>query len=419
MYKKLMLFSLLPCLCSAVTPDKAETESKLLHEIFLEQLEQRDIETNWSFDGEINFSAVAVKQDVEFDDSFSTAMDGDIYLRYQNTFFDDYGWGLVIGTKAQSGIIKQGSAIVDSSYLYLEGDKLGKLKFGYTNSAADTFSICYASALTGCAGADGANFSSFIGQTSGTIIGTGFDKDDGKCLKVVWLSPMISGWSCGLSYSRNSRDGHLFKEKRNKTEKDYSPTQNFADQSGYMMDNFTGGISYEYGDLNDFNCKVALAGWFGRGMADLKKVRHIRGYNLGAILGYKEFKLALGYTDNAKSMLSANLPEPGTTALGATKGANNGKVYNIGLGYNDGKWEFSTGYFYSVKKFTPNDKATAKIATVAAQYNVNKTFSVYVEYDNIRMKTTDRIYNTELDSDGFAYGNNRANMFVFGTKVRI
>lgn len=417
MYKNLFIFSLLPCLVFAQA--NAE-DSKLLREFVSEKCQDIPLLEDLSISGQLNLAFVTSNQYLSKDvDIPSVSLDGDVYIDYKKVV-DGTGFGFRIGTKARSGMIKGGSAIVDSSYVFADTDKLGQFRFGYSKSAGSMFSVSYANALTGYNLVDSGNASAFFTQTSGSILGTGFDKDDAKALKFVWLSPTIKGWSLGFSYAPNSRDGHLFKEKRNKIEKDYSPTQNFADYQAYIKDSFTGGISYEYGDPDAFNLKVALAGWLAKGRTDaVTKIRDVKGYNVGAVFGYSKYKFALGFTDNMDSMIPKDLIDPATQKFGMCPGANNGKLYNIGIGYFGDKWELSAGHFHAVKKWSGNERSNTNVTTVAVQYNVDKVLSTYVEYNNIRAKTCERVMESEKHSDGIAYGNNRANLFIVGAKINI
>ena len=417
MYKNLFIFSLLSCLVFAQA--NAE-DTKLLGEFTREQCQDVPLLEDLIVSGELKLAFVTSNQYLSNEvDVSSVSLDGDVNIDYKKVV-DGIGFGFRIGTKARSGMIKGGSAIIDSSYVFADTDNLGQIRFGYSKSAGSMFSVSYADVLTGYNLVDSGNASAFYAQTSGSIIGTGFDKDDSKALKVVWLSPTIKGWSIGFSYAPNSRDGHLFKEKRNKIEKDYSPAQNFADYQSYIKDSFTGGISYEYGDPNAFNMKIALAGWTAKGRTDaVTKLRDVKGYNIGAILGYAKYKFALGFTDNMDSMIPKDLVDPAAQKFGMCPGANDGKLYNIGVGYFGEKWEMSAGHFHAVKKWSGNERSNSNITTVAVQYNVDKMFSTYVEYNNIRTKTCDRIRKSEEHSDGQSYGNNRANLFIVGAKIKL
>ena len=424
MYKNLFICSLLSCLVFAQANAKESQakvdDSKLLGEFLKEKCQDVPFLEDLSLSGKLNLAFVTSNQYLSKEvDIPSFSLDGDVYIDYKKVV-DGVGFGFKIGTKARSGMIKGGSAIVDSSYVFTGTDKLGEFRFGYSKSAGSAFSISHADVLTGYNLVDSGNASSFYAQTSGSILGTGFDKDDAKALKFVWLSPTFKGWSVGFSYAPNSRDGHLFKEKRNKIEKDYDPSQNFADYQSYIKDSFTGGISYEYGDPNAFNMKIALAGWTAKGRTDaVTKLRDVKGYNIGAIFGYAKYKLALGFTDNMNSMIPRDLIDPSAQEFGMCPGANNGKLYNIGIGYFGDKWEMSAGHFHAVKKWSSNERSNTNITTVAVQYNVDKMLSTYVEYNNIRTKTCDRIMKSEEHSDGSAYGNNRANLFIVGAKINI
>ncbi len=435
MSKNLLIFSLLPCLCFAQADVE---ETKLFRDFVKNQTDDVPLLDGLTVDGELKFGFVTSNQYLSRNvDNPSAFLDGDVDINYRKVI-DGVAWGLKIGTKARSGLIKGGSAIVDSSFLFADTDKFGQFRFGYSKSAGSMFSVSYADVLTGYNLIDSGNAACFFAQTSGTILGTGFDKDDGKSLKFVWVSPTVKGWTLGFSYAPNSRDGHLFKERRNKSEKDYSVYQNFADESSYIKDSYTAGISYEYGDPEAFNLKIAVAGWLAQGRSDnsdpRSDPRNVQGYNVGAILGYGKYKLALGYTDNINSMLPKTLGDtkwkdehglvpggnPGDEYIVGMGGeANAGKIYNIGLGYFGEKWEMSAGYFQAEKKWSHDDKATSKIATVAVQYNVDKMLSAFVEYNNIRTETTDRIIASELAIDGVAFQGNRANLFIVGAKINL
>lgn len=430
MSKNLLIFSLLPVLCfgqaSAKDVNAEAEDTKLFGDFVKDQTNDVPLLEGLTVDGELKFGFVTSNQSLSDDVDNPTAfLDGDVNLNYKKVI-DGIGWGFKIKANARSGLVKQGSAIVDTSYLFADTDKLGEFRIGYSKSAGSIFSVSYADVMTGYNLIDSGNASCFFAQTAGTILGTGFDKDDGKCLKFVWISPTVKGWKLGFSYAPNSRDGHLFKERRNKTEKDYSVLQNFADESSYIKDSFTAGISYEYGDPEAFNAKVAVAGWLAQGRSDNSDPRNVQGYNVGAILGYGKYKLALGYTDNINSMLPKNLVSTATHEyngnihnVGMLGGANAGKIYNVGVGYFGDKWEMSAGYFQAEKKWSPNDKAASKITTVAVQYNIDKMVSAFVEYNNIRTETDDRIIASELYSDGVAYPRNRANMFIVGAKINL
>jgi len=450
MSKNLLVFSLLPCLCfaQANAKDVNAEDTKLFGDFVKEQTDDIPLLEGLTVDGELKFGFVTANQHLSKEvDNPSAFLDGDVDINYK-TVVDGIAWGFKIGTHARSGLVKQGSAIVDSSFLFADTGNLGQFRIGYSKSAGAMFSVSYADVMTGYNLIDSGNAPCFFAQTSGTILGTGFDKDDGKSLKFVWVSPTIKGWTLGFSYAPNSKDGHLFKEKRNKSEKDFSYAQNFADDSSYIKDSFTAGISYEYGDPEAFNLKVAAAGWLAQGRSDNSDPRNVQGYNVGAILGYGKYKLALGYTDNINSMLPktlGNTPWDGTDGkgnqlvsaedkitrtidVGMGGEANAGKIYNIGAGYFGDKWEMSAGYFQAEKKWSPTDKAKSKIATVAVQYNIDKMVSAYVEYNNIRTECTDRIYYSEIFSEtnngtektSFkAHRNNRANLFIVGAKINL
>lgn len=439
--KRLLFALVIPCLGFAAneinsSSDAEDTDTtsaadeegqRLLDRYIGSTLRKFGVTTNWSISGDLETSVVSTTQKLKdaIEDNPIFAVYGEVCLRYRNAdALENVIFTLESCNKVKTGNIKGGAAINDTAFAAIEG-KYGKIKGGYTNSAGDEFSISYSEALTGFAGANNNfGFSTYYAQTSGCAIATGFERDDNKALKIAYISPVLAGWSFGVSYSPNSRDAHLFKEDRNKTPKDISPAQNFADDTAYSRHNISGGIAYEYGAPDAFNLKVAVAGWYGQGKSDITEVHNVKGYNVGAVLGYQNYKLALGFTDNGKSLLGKKVVDENHYD-GYRSGANCGKLYNAAIAYIGEKWEIALGYFHATRKFSDNEKTRTRITTASVQYNCTDVISVYFEWDNLNTKTCDRSMKTEsMAEEGIlgsskVFGNNHANMWIGGLKMRI
>jgi predicted porin len=409
-------------------------DDELLNEMITKHLQEAGLDANLCFCGNLDFSAVFINQTEGSDkDGTVASLQGAVNLKYLQKY-DGYGFGCQIEAKTRSGIIKSGRAILDSSFLFVESDFIGLTKFGYTNTAADAFSICGDKVLVGYQGAGSGNLNCFYNASSGSIVGTGFTFDDSKAAKISWTSPIVSGFSVGLSFTPDSRDANLFKTNHDKEICEVCGKENFVGSSAYSKNVITAGIAYEYGAPDDFNAKFSVGGWFGKGKpgchnAGNVEVRNIRAYNVGALFGYKDFKVSLGYTDNGKSLLSTKYAtqeitefDPNRTYkiddpdVGIKGGADAGKIYSIGFAYAFDKLVISAGYFRSEVKFSSDEKAKADIITLAVQHEFSKALGLYVEYDNIRTSTCDRALAYAAACEQSVVGKNRANAVIIGVK---
>jgi predicted porin len=409
-------------------------DNELLNEMVVKRLREADVDANLCFCGCLDFSAMFINQTERKDKDGSVAsLQGDANLKYLQKH-DGYGFGCEMGVKTRSGIIKSGRAMLDSSFLFVESDFIGLAKFGYTNTAADAFSICGDNVLVGYRGAGSGNLHYLYNASSWSIVGTGFTFDDDRAAKISWRSPVVSGSSVGLSFTPDSRDANLFKTNHDEEIQEPCGKENFAGSTAYSKNIITAGVAYEWGAPDDFNAKFSIGGWFGKGKPGCRnsgsiEVRNVRAYNVGAILGYKDLKISLGYVDNGKSLLSTKYAteemasfDPNRTYklddpdVGIKSDADAGKMYSIGVAYVFDKLVASAGYFRSEVKFSPSEKAKADIITLAVQREFSEALSFYMEYDNINTSTCDRALAYGAACEQSVVGKNRANAVIIGMK---
>jgi predicted porin len=413
--------------------EDAYEEDKLLNEKISEKLLENGIDCPFVFNGDIDCTCLFVKQKERADFNNTVAsLRGNVNLAYLGRA-DNYGYGFEIGCKINSGIIKQGDATVQTSFIFFEEDRYGILRLGYTNTAADLFSIGGDKFLVGYGGAGSRNLWAFYNQSAGTITSAGFPYDDIKAAKILWLSPTISGFSTGISFTFDSRNASIFKTKRNKLKEVNKKTDFYRNFPVFSKNIVTAGIAYEYGMPDEFNAKIAFAIWLGKGKSQLEngfEVNNLRAYNIGITLGYEKFNFSIGYTDNGKSLLSKkyvdadiavfdssrnyNLTDP---EVGIKEGATAGKAYSLGLSYSLSPFVFSCGYFKSIVKFSKDENVNANIFSLAAQYTLNKSFSFYVECDNVSTDTCARAQSYSKANFLSYQGKNHANLFMIGSKI--
>ncbi|MDR2681892.1 MAG: porin [Holosporaceae bacterium] len=309
MKKRVLLLLLGGINICLATDTKDKDEEKLLNEIVATKLKEDGIDCPLSFRGCLNFTSLFIKQDVKGSNESSVfALEGDIFLKYLSKC-NQYDYGFEVGIKANSGIMKQGSQVVRTAYIFLGSEKTGTLKIGFTPTMADSMTINGGSVLVGYGGAASRNLSIFYNESAGSFVDMCFLFDDNKAAKIALMSPNFSGFSFGISFTPDSRSANPFKTLHPKPRNPEINEEkaNFPGmRSAYSKNIITGGIAYEFGDPEGFNGKISLCGWIGEGKTSVKgvQVNNIRAYNIGAVVSYKDLKLALGYADNGKSLRS-------------------------------------------------------------------------------------------------------------------
>ncbi|MDR2794728.1 MAG: porin [Holosporaceae bacterium] len=435
--KKTIFLALLSTIGICEATDVAD-EEKLLHEKVADKLQKEGIDCPLSFRGTFNFTSLFMNQEKKnTDDSSICALESDIFLKYLNKCAQ-YNYGFEIGVKANSGIIKQGSPIVRTAYAFVESEKIGTLKVGFSPTVADSMTISGGSVLVGYGGAASRNLSIFYNESAGSFVDLCFLFDDNKAAKIAFMSQKFSGFSFGISFTPDSRSSNPFKtlhpKPRNKEineEKANFPGM----RSAYSKSIITGGVAYEFGDPNEFNGKISLCGWMGKGETSVigVKVNNISAYSIGILLGYKDFKLALGYADNGKSLRSKRYATADIDAFNENKsytfndpevglkpGADAGTMYSIGASYAvNSKLTISAGYFRSAVKFSSSEKSTASVITFAGEYVFDKRGSVYAEYDKIKSDSCARAQAYGKACGISSTGKNSGNIFMVGVKINI
>ncbi|MDR2417006.1 MAG: porin [Holosporales bacterium] len=371
--------------------------------------------------GELQTFSAAGKQDLSF------GKDHGYFATSGNILFNPtvvvgactIGGNIGFGADASSG--QQCATGISESFLSFSG-WFGEFQFGNQCSAADEMSIDGTAVLGGQEGAAGA-ISSLFNVSGGVLLQTGASGDDGIATKLIYLSPVWSLKKCGtlqvaISYTPNSQlvgmlqnithinylyHGATYNQKGNllydidasgmraeigeshsKKNPANLPDQNTDLSSGaFFVDGVTGAIVYNYGSDEAFNFAFAVCGWYGKGKAQIPtlRVRDLTAYQVGSTIGYKQWKLALGFTDNLKSLMNKTCND----SNGIKDGANMGKVFTVGLAWEHGPWKASAGYFHSVKKYAEkDDQAKAQVATLALDYKFMEGVSVFGEFDWIK-----------------------------------
>ncbi|MDR2106989.1 MAG: porin [Holosporaceae bacterium] len=438
--KKILLS--LSLLSAAGTSAAADETDRLAHEILADWWKSEICESdNLSFRGKLDFTTLFMRQKIKKENDEAVAsLQGSLDFKYVAAKCDRSSFGAEIGVKTHSGVIKQKSPILRISCLFFESPCIGKIRLGYVNTSADEFCIYGDKFLVGYGGAGSGNLGIFYNESAGSLVDTGFPFDDRKALKISFLSPKIAGFSAGLSFTPDSRNATLFKtyHKRPHDDEINIERANFPGmRTAFSKNVLTGGAAYEFGDAEAWNVKISASLWIGKGksgISDDKEVHNVRAFNLGAaVVCNKDFKFSFGYTDGGKSLRPRKyavadikvfdenkeyrfaFPE-----VGVKPGVDVGKIFSFGAAYAvSDKFTVSAGYFRSEVKFSFDEKSVADIVTLAAEYTVNRTASLYIEYNNIGTDTCARAQAYGRACGLSVTGKNQANMLMIGTKIRI
>ena len=405
----------------------AEAGDRLwLKDILMGKLYEGGLSENFMMWGDGHLTATMTKQE-DYGERKKDVISyrGDIHFQYSHPI-NGGAVGLKTRARTRSGLIKRGGEIVDMGFVFLQSDRFGEFRAGFSDTVADIMAIDGFAVSVGYDGPACRGLGIFFNKAAGTRVDTCSFVDDCSSAKVTWLSPTFKGASFGASFTFDGRYRHPFKTLEIK-DLDEGDNWKFARTPDYSKNIVTLGAKYECGNNDGFNAKVGAVGWFGsvkRGK-DGPKVNDVRAYQVGAVFGYKNVKLAAGFTDNGKSFVPIKLDPEGTAvgapnSLGMTVGADAGKIYTVGVSCDIKKLTISTEYFRSVVNYSKDhkDRATADIYTVAAEYKFNKIFSTYVEYNSMDTKTSDRAIDWAKAGDQSTSGSNKGHVIIIGTKVK-
>ncbi|MDR0753322.1 MAG: porin [Holosporaceae bacterium] len=410
-----------------------ENNEGSLQDGFADQLLSKlGVSPNLSVHGDLHFTSMRIKQKEMDNEGPVASLQGDVIGTYSR-IIDGRRYGVETAFKLDSKDIRGNGAVWRSLYSFLESDIIGMLKFGWTNTAADKYCIDGANILVGYGGAGSRNFPCFLEGSAGSYMENSFTYDDSRALKVAWLSPVISGFSCGISFTPSSKDAGPSKAKHLEMVDDDCEKLDFSHMgSAYSENVATGGVAYEFGDPNGLNSQIAVAIWYGKGKSvNGIKLHDVKAYNIGALVCYSGTELSFGYTNNTKSLLAKEyaVQDAGTfdedreykitdPDVGLRPGANAGEVYSIGLARKFCEnWKASAGYFVSKVKFSKRQESRADMIALAVEYELLKDIKLYLEYNHVSTKTCDQAQAYASACGLSTTGKNKANIAMIGAKL--
>lgn len=226
------------------------------------------------------------------------------------------------------------------------------------------------------------NHSNVIAATTGVVVkdnpaGHGKDRT-----KITYVTPRFAGFQAGYSFTP---DGEQSGEKNLATKTKASG--GVVTAAGQHLHEI--GANFKKDFVGGFGLKLSTTALFGRAKSTASTVtqsyKDIASYALGFVMNYAGFSLGGEYLNNGKSL-----------ELKGLKDSDAGRVYNIGLGYAQGRHAVSLGYLYSKRKLGKNTllnnddygQTTGKVGALSYDYKLAKGLKVYAEGVAFNYKTS-------------------------------
>lgn len=299
------------------------------------------------------------------------------------------------------------------AYAYFGSDAIGNFQFGDTNGVTSLMLFDAKDVMGGTGGFD-ANLDKLLNVTRGVDFGQniGFVNDgSNRATKLTYMSPEVSGWQVGASYTPDTTQKGRSKNTLGSTALD----------KPYAVNHMEGGLSFTK-DSGPYTVGVYLVGALGkakgpRGTADQGTQLHsVKAWQFGTLIDYENMQFGAGYFDNGKSYMRRNSKYTNTHG------------FNLGVSYGMGPVSLALGYTGTERKVT-SGKAKADISSFTVDYSVADGLAFYGEAsyfkfrapnDHINLATGANGYNANtdyLDSDTSSNKNNSGSAFILGTRI--
>ena len=363
-----------------------------------------------------------------------------------------YGYGYVINFKSLPGY----SPNINRNYVQFTHNDLGAVQFGAVKGIDDSMAKHAYTLIGGSAGLDG-SASGYFNLSEGVYDGVRMIGTPDIATKINWVSPSVSGFKVGLSYTPNT--SHIGKSGR-----DHSTAQSdesmgntsaiYPDKkvSPYGLNNMVYGIVYEktWGEClvglsalaikeNSrfvFNKDVAYDKASMRTLPATKRIyktQRSTAYQLSGSLQVRAWEFAGSWMDNGKARLMTNdilelLDSEGSSYRGSYTSRDaylgtSGTSWNTGTRYTFGAYQAAVGYFQTDRRTDAIRSASLKTITTTLDFKAAEGLTFFGEVDYIRTKTNDKaISEAQAYYDGeknakVAVKNNSGTVVIIGTKV--
>lgn len=305
------------------------------------------------------------------------------------------------------------------------------------------------------------NYKAVINETAGSVLrddpaGHGKDRTKTTLVTPRFMVSDFGGFQFGYSYTPDGE--HQGEAKLNTV---VTTTGTFA-AAGKSLHEF--GVNFKGEAANGLIAQISFTTLLGKAKAldkngapgavpvaaaadtnlyGQRSFGNIKSYAIGLMLSYAGFSVGGEYLNNGSSLSLGSFSSSSNTGPGyndaayTVSGADAGRVYNFGAGYEFGKHKVTLGYLNSTRNLgtanltnaTANAPVTIEFGSVDARvlsttydYKLAKGLKVYAEathFDTKHNGVSDnlKVYNQAATGATSANGSNNGNAFVAGIAV--
>jgi hypothetical protein len=311
---------------------------------------------------------------------------------------------------------KSSTSRISEAYVYFSSDMLGSFQFGDTNGVG-TMMMYDGTDVLGGVGGYGGQIDKIVNVTRGVDINQDTDNiGESRATKINYISPVVSGFQLGLSYTPSTEHYGRVQSGRTLTNSDvYAPKT----ANPFVQNKLETALSYNhvfgpysvglFGTYKTGNVKSPRTEDYGVSPISM---HHLEAWQLGTLVDYNNWQFGGSYFDNGKSGMRKNTTHKNTNG------------FNFAVGYGMGPTSVAVGYTQTERRVTTG-KAKADMASITVDHSLAKGLVAFAEANYFSFKAPTAHVNTAdftastdvLDRRPPTNTDNHGSVFVLGTKV--
>lgn len=347
----------------------------------------------------------------------------------------DYFGGLQLGSNvAASKLMQVTASDIASATGGIDGDYSDFLNFGFTQSDDDD-----GHQYTGVNGNNSFLYWSDLAITGADTLSNRKDGKSESADKITYISPRVEGVQLGVSYVPDLSNGgnsvdasylygsngtnpvYMFNNNYMRVKNLWSFGLNYKNtfdevmvELGAAMDmgrSREKGTSYNYDYSNYFQPEVANGTGDSSDLVGNYKLRNLKTYTVGGMVGMRGFSFALSYSRDGKSSMPYGITvenyknQAGNTTVWSS---NNFKSawWTTGVAYENGPMSVSLTYLQGKRGFS-NYNLESKVTSLGADYEVAPGLKPFAEVTYAKFTPKSTFATTA-----------KATVFILGTRVK-
>ncbi|MEI8321456.1 MAG: hypothetical protein WCG05_05615 [Alphaproteobacteria bacterium] len=280
---------------------------------------------------------------------------------------------------------KSNSDRISEAYVYMTHADTGTFMIGDVNGVEKTLMYTGVDVLGGNGGPGSTDLSKLVNTPVGVDYNSSIAPSEDTASKIVYISPNVSGFQMGLSFTPNTANVGRTPGVRYFSG---SATPNHGPSTRYSVNQLAGAVSYNKAVNNDLNYGLYLAGTTAEGKPAQTndsvngeqstgfKVHNENQWQFGTLVDYRNFQFGATYFDKGNSLIRTDRKFTNTHGYNAAVGYNLASNTNVSLGWTH------------TQRKVQNGKAKADIATATLDHVIVPGLVGFVEVDYMKLHTT-------------------------------